>query len=627
MNPKKRTLLQEMLRQIKEIIQQAKKDELQNRERIQKIHPNYRRSARNLINYRSLRKKDLSELQKGLGDIGLSRLAKANGHVMASLQMNRAILESFVKEEPIDLKKAKISFKKGSRLLKSNAKALLGYRSKGRRTRIMVTLPSVAANDYQLVKELIANGMNCARINCAHDGPEEWKRMVDNVRSASANLKKNCKIAMDLGGPKIRTGSMAPGPEVTKFVPNRDPRGQVIHPAEIWLSPEPFPELESQHLPVAIKDLIGIKNGDVIYFNDTRSKKRKMTITTTHLQGCWAKCFDTAYFETGVPLYRDSGHEILLTQVGNIPPTEQTIILHIGDTIYIHRSPEPGQPALYDEEGNLLTEAHISCTAPEVFTQVAINEPVLFDDGKIKGVIRELSPEGMRIEIVYAKEGGGKLRADKGMNFPESALGIQGLTEKDREDLAFVVQHADVINMSFVNTAQDVSDLISEVRRLVSKNKKEVYPGVILKIETQAGYNNLIEILLEGMKVYPIGVMIARGDLAVEVGWENIGRVQEEILSLCQASHVTDIWATQVLENLAKKGIPSRAEITDAAMAQRADCVMLNKGPYIHKAIQLLDAILKDMDPYRDKNAPLHPSLTKAKPKKSKNLKGKSRKS
>ena len=117
--------------------------------------------------------------------------------------------------------------------------------------------------------------------------------------------------------------------------------------------------------------------------------------------------------------------------------------------------------------------------------------------------------------------------------------------------------------------------------------------GIVLKIETKNGYNQLTDILLEAMQVYPIGVMIARGDLAIETGWDNIGRIQEEILSICQATHVTDIWATQVLEGLAKKGIPSRSEITDTVMAQRADCVMLNKGPYILEAIKLLDIILK----------------------------------
>ena len=117
MNPKKKTRLQEMLVQVAEIIRQAKKAEQQHRERIKQAHPNYRRSVRNLIHYRSFRNHDLRDLQKRLGNMGLSRLAKAQSHVMASLQMSRALLEAFLREEPIDLKKAKISFKKGSQNL------------------------------------------------------------------------------------------------------------------------------------------------------------------------------------------------------------------------------------------------------------------------------------------------------------------------------------------------------------------------------------------------------------------------------------------------------------------------------------------------------------------------------
>jgi len=79
--------------------------------------------------------------------------------------------------------------------------------------------------------------------------------------------------------------------------------------------------------------------------------------------------------------------------------------------------------------------------------------------------------------------------------------------------------------------------------------------------------------------------MIARGDLLVEIGYERLAEVQEEILWLCEAAHVPVIWATQVLEGLAQKGLPSRAEITDAAMGVRAECVMLNKGPHIIEAV------------------------------------------
>jgi pyruvate kinase len=119
--------------------------------------------------------------------------------------------------------------------------------------------------------------------------------------------------------------------------------------------------------------------------------------------------------------------------------------------------------------------------------------------------------------------------------------------------------------------------------------------GLILKIETRQGFEHLPSILLEGMRHPKLGVMIARGDLAVEVGFERLSEVPRQILALCEAAHIPTIWATQVLESLAKTGQPSRAEITDAAAGQRADCVMLNKGPHIVHAIETLDNIVNRM--------------------------------
>jgi len=97
--------------------------------------------------------------------------------------------------------------------------------------------------------------------------------------------------------------------------------------------------------------------------------------------------------------------------------------------------------------------------------------------------------------------------------------------------------------------------------------------------------------------------MIARGDLLVEIGYERLAEVQEEILWLCEAAHVPVVWATQVLEGLAQKGLPSRAEITDAAMGGRAECVMLNKGPHIVEAVRVLDSILQRMQAHQSKKS------------------------
>lgn len=85
------------------------------------------------------------------------------------------------------------------------------------------------------------------------------------------------------------------------------------------------------------------------------------------------------------------------------------------------------------------------------------------------------------------------------------------------------------------------------------------------------------------------------GDLAVECGYERLAELQEEILWLCEAALLPVIWATQVLEQLAKSGLPSRAEISDASMSERAECVMLNKGPFINDAVVAIDNILTRM--------------------------------
>ena len=164
------------------------------------------------------------------------------------------------------------------------------------------------------------------------------------------------------------------------------------------------------------------------------------------------------------------------------------------------------------------------------------------------------------------------------------------MTAADRDTLEFVVANADAVSLSFVKRAADVVMLQDAI-----DDYPDFQPGIIVKIETKKGFKNLPELLLTAMRRHPAAVMIARGDLAVECGWERLAELQEEILLLCQVAQMPVIWATQVLENEAKKGQPSRAEISDAALAQRADCVMLNKGPHILTAISLLDNILRRM--------------------------------
>ncbi|BBZ04046.1 pyruvate kinase [Mycolicibacterium chitae] len=244
--------------------------------------------------------------------------------------------------------------------------------------------------------------------------------------------------------------------------------------------------------------------------------------------------------------------------------------------------------------------ARIGCTLPEVIDAAEIGHRVLFDDGKIAGKVIEKQPGILRIGITHAAAKGSKLRADKGINLPDTTLSASAPTQQDLVDLAVAAEFADLVEMSFVRDPGDVELLLDELERLGAQAM-----GLVLKIETPSAFEHLPRLLIAAMRRPKVGVMIARGDLAVESGYERLAEVQEEILWLCEAAHLPVIWATQVLEQLAKTGNPSRAEISDAAMSERAECVMLNKGPYIRDAVTALDDILRRMNEHQNKKVQL----------------------
>lgn len=592
-----------MVDQLDAILHSMQQETISNSKMLEAVHPLYRKSAKNLLHYTAFRQVDLRACQKKLRNLGLTRFANAEGHIYASVYNTNFLLKRLSGETDTAMPKPELSIKKGRRMLTKNTKALLGYRSKGRRVRIMVTMPREAAFDYELVLQMVQQGTNCARINCAHDHAEIWEKIIAHVRKASKAVGRHIQIAMDLAGPKIRTGAIQLGPEVRKFKPERDAIGNIIKPAQILLVPHLNEFSPENALPIGVAAIEQLQLGDMFKFIDARGKTRHLKVISRHAQEVLAHAYETSYIATGMLLQCQNRSNSIV--VGALPAVEQPLQLRVGDTFTITKKPIMGQPALIDEDGVVVRSAQISCQLPAVFEHIAVGQRVLFDDGKIEGIIRELHTGFFKVEVTMAKENGSKLKAEKGINFPDSNLGISGLTPKDKKDLKFVAKHADIVNFSFVNTPADVQELHTELRRLKALDRIHI----ILKIETKIAVANIKEILLAAMQSPHIGVMIARGDLAVEAGWDNIGRVQEDLLVLCAAAHVPVVWATQVLENLAKKGLPSRSEITDATAAIQAECIMLNKGPYIHRAIGLLHTILSKNESNRQKKEVLLPKL------------------
>jgi pyruvate kinase len=564
--------------------------------RIDNLNRAWETSSRNLLHYLALLRHDLLPLRKALSSFGLSSLGRSESHVMASIISVLRLLNQLL-DRPIRLKvpfTRQVTYEQGFSLLEAHAESLFGPPPTERRVRIMVTFASDAADNYTMVRRLIENGMDCARINCAHDDPATWEKMCANVRKAERETGRRCRILMDLGGPKLRTGPLAPGPQVLKLRPVRDALGAVVKPALVWLSDGAASgPAGAVTLPVLDNWYKGLKVGDAVVFRDARNKLRRMIVERTHKNGCLVKIETTAYIVPAIELHcvrrgRAVGHA---GSIGALPHHEESLLLKPGDRLVLSARDKMGRLEQRSPDGTVINPATIPCTLPEVFFDVKKGERICFDDGKIIGIVESVADDGLHVKIVAAKALGSRLRADKGINLPDSSLSMPGLTGKDIADLEFITRHADIVALSFVRDPSDIALLHRHLTRLGSTNI-----GVVLKIETGQAVRKLPSLLIAAMALHPIGVMIARGDLAVELGFDNLAGAQEEILLTCEAAHVPVIWATQVLENLAKFGMPSRAEISDAAMGVRAECVMLNKGEYIGSAVTMLDVILKRME-------------------------------
>ena len=433
--------------------------------------------ALNLSHYIALRGHDLTDLQYRLAARGLSSLGRSEAKVAPALDTLIATLRRLTGETDAPYP-APAVIRGGASELEGEADRLFGKRSSGApRARIMATLPTEAGAQPELVDNLVSAGMDCARINCAHDDPETWGRMVANVRGAGSRLERPCRVLMDIAGPKCRIQRVKAPPKTR------------------------------------------LQRGDRIILVDELRDKTKEPIA-------------------------------------------------------------------------------FSLNFPELVDQLAVGAELFIDDGKAAARVVARSAGRAELEVYAAREKGVRLKPGKGVNFPSTELDLPPLTSKDFRDLDFIAEHADLVGFSFVQRVDDV-ELLQD--HLVARAPKREPHGVVLKIETPLAVRNLPRLILQSAQHNPTAVMIARGDLAVELGFARLTEMQEEILWLCEAAHTPVVWATQVLDNYVRDGLASRAEMSDAAMAQGAECVMLNKGPYLVEGVAFLRDVLARMDRHHAK--------------------------
>lgn len=553
--------------------------------------------ATNLLHYVALRSTDLRPLQARLVARGLAPLVDAGPAVLPALETLLIALRALAGRSAPSVAISPVNLDPAA----THADALFGPAPPGRRCRIMVTAPAEAADDPGLLQALSEAGLDCLRVNCARDSAPVWRRTLDNLQAAVRATGRPCRVLMDLTGPKLRTGEIFGAPTTLRLRP--DPDTGV--PARLWvtdtLAPAPPPGPAQGVLPLPAHWCAHLQRGGKVRLRDARGRDRTLRVVEVLPAGAFLEARRGVHLATGVVLRhprRAAPEDTRTHTLGPLPEVPCGLPLTAGDALEITRDARPGRRETPD------ACAVVGCTLPEALASVRRGDPVSLDDGKFCGVVERVEVDRVALRIQHVRGGVQRLRAGRGINLPESPSAVPALTARDRADLPFVTAHADLVALSFVNAPDDV---------LALQSLLDAEPGpspiVTLKIETRRAVADFPALLLAALRRPICGVLIARGDLAVECGFERLAEIQEDLLRLCEAAHVPVVWATQVLETLAQAGVATRAEIADVALGRRADCIMLNKGPHIVEAVRLLDALLLRLESREPGRRPSLPPL------------------
>jgi pyruvate kinase len=586
---------------------------------IERVPDDRRESARNLVRYVALRQNDLRDLQLQLTQLGLSSLGRSESWVRGSVrQVSKRAHEALALRGDADAMRTlqrldgemdtPFGWEAASQSLRRHTREVLGPRPDARHVYIMVTAAPAKEADRAWMTKMLRAGMNVLRVNCAHEGPDEWLRIVKALDEARTEIGAECRLLMDLAGPKIRTSAISGAQHIATWKPTKDDVGRVTAPAHVIIRRATAAQDQGNGpaLLVGDKAFGSLRRGDELHFRDARGKKQALEIREVRDDELIAHAERRVSLVDGVAaqiVRAGANRARVAIEIGGGEGV--AIDVKVGDDLVLTARDMKGQLPKRDRQGHVRPGV-IACTLPAALDRLEVGHRVLFDDGRIEATVKKADKKrgDYVLSVTHAQKATAKLRAEKGINLPDTPVNTPALTEDDVRALAFVVKYADAVSLSFVSRPDDVRMLHEELDRL---GRPDI--GVVLKIERRAAFENLPRLLLEGLRRPPLAVMIARGDLAVEVGFERLAELQEEILWLCEASHVPAIWATQVLDTLARTGVPSRAEITDAAASVAAECVMLNKGPFVDKAVRVLSDILGRMEKHHYKKRSLFRKL------------------
>ncbi len=591
-------------RRIAELLEAAAHEERARRKSIDAAAPEHRASATNLAHYIGLRHADVRRLQLELAGLGLSSLGRSEGHIRDTLLRLDHWLALAIGEAQGPPPGDALDRDGVEALLRRNTAALFGPKPGDRHVYVMVTAPDAAEVTRAWADRVLRAGADVLRINAAHESPDEWLRVVKQVRARAAALGREVRVFVDLPGPKIRAEVPRTMPAVLHFARAKNRLGRTLKATEIHLGPRhgagaPLAGA-GPVVPLPARWFGGLRAGDRLRLVDAGGRERDIAIVRVGDGGATGACDRSLYLTAGLAVeWRRGTKRIAQGRIGAIPRVPGELLLARDDRFIVNESGAAGRSRL----------PVLACPERGLVAQLKRGERVVLDDGRVTALVESVSGSSATCRVASLAKSPLRLRSGKGMAFPDSRVSLPALGADDENALAFAIAHADGIGLSFVNTARDVE-------RIAARLRAEAKPGfgLVLKLETKGAIRNLPAILFEALRYRPSGLMIARGDLAVEASFEHLAELQEEILGFGEAAHLPVIWATQVLDTLAHSGVPTRAEMTDAAMSMRAECVMLNKGPYVAEATRMLCGIIRDMEPRQFKKRPLFARLAEPAP-------------
>jgi len=352
-----------------------------------------------------------------------------------------------------------------------------------KKTKIVATL-GLVSDSKEVLKSLIENGMNVARLNFSH-GSYEWHgNVIDILRELSLEMNVSVGILADLQGPRIRT---------------------------------------------VVTDGVEIKTGEHMLFSDIAKSPN---------------------FQFPISNFQSISNE----QISN----DKKILLDVENIV----------------------------------DDVEVGNEILIEDGIMKVVVKEKDQGVLLCEVID----GGIVKNHKGVNIPDAKLQISPITEKDEKDLAFVLsKEVDFVAMSFVSSGKNIEDLRGKMKTILGR--EDNLPQIIAKIERKEAIKNLDDII-----EYTDAVMVARGDLGIEIEGTKVAVLQKEIIKKSLSAMKPVIVATQMLNSMIENPRPTRAEVSDVtnAVVDHADAVMLSgesaSGKYPLDSVRTMKEIIENTE-------------------------------